>query len=305
MPKNPGRCRPRFMPRIPLEPEVECQFREELLYCSPSCPYRPTRWRFRRAELLFVLNFPARARRDDVWLQRAYDYHRDVWRLRARPPGGRARRAVPDPVIEGALDLWATTDLLCRWEVEARILADQPYSEVAARTGISEPVIDAYEALFFNVAASRHATKYLEHAAIGVRESDGFGVAELHQVWKLFGLLGGPRVLDVVMDVFPGPDLVPRTDGFVLATKEEADGLRLMVKLLTTPRDQMSVEQMTRMWPQLLRRQRRKAEANALGAVTVPWEKPVAPAGSPDNPKKLAVNRQPTLNPDQEARQAT
>jgi len=260
MPNRPTR-RSGPSPPVPLDATTEAEFRQELVYCHAGRPFRPLCWRFRRAEVLFALGKSARACGDDVWLQRAFRFHRDRWRLNMLAPGSRARRPALDPAIEEALDLWATTDLLRRHAVEARILANQAYDEIAGRAGLSEDAVAAYEALFYNVADCRDSPSYLMRVAIGLRIDGAYEPPEFYELWKVLALSAGVRGVEVALDVFRGPDLTPRTSGLATATQKEAEALRLLVELLLKPRKARNLVEVFKNWPRLWRQQQDRAEA--------------------------------------------
>jgi hypothetical protein len=89
-----------------------------------------------------------------------------------------------------------------RWTIEARILARQSDAEIARLNGCSAEVIEAYEALFFNVRERLDDRDFILTSVIGPIEA-GSKFYDEGQLWKLCGYLGGPQMLDAMIVGFP------------------------------------------------------------------------------------------------------
>lgn len=55
----------------------------------------------------------------------------------------------------------------CRYEIEARILARQPYADITKQLAVPEESIEAYERIFFNVKDRLNNPGYIIHQVIG------------------------------------------------------------------------------------------------------------------------------------------
>jgi hypothetical protein len=96
--------------------------------------------------------------------------------LKAAPQGARPGSVLNNPMA--GLD---------RHELEARLLCCQPRAEIAKRLAVSEAVIDAYEAVFFNVADRLDSVSWVLHRVIGPRLHRGATDNDVGVFWKLYG----------------------------------------------------------------------------------------------------------------------
>ncbi len=107
----------------------------------------------------------------------------------------------------------ATSNRAIPWAIEARILARQSDAEIGQTNGCWPQYIEAYEALFFNVRDRMDNRDFVLQSVLTPAFSRGFEAAEAGSLWKLFGYLGGPHVLDAMMSGFPGVSQVKRPEG--------------------------------------------------------------------------------------------
>jgi hypothetical protein len=103
-----------------------------------------------------------------------------------------------------------------RWELESRVLANQPVREIAAQCGLLPDVILAYEALFFDVRVRLGAGMWITSTVIGDGIQRGFLNHEVGLVWAVCGYHGGPIIVDALIDTFhaarrPGRSRRPTT----------------------------------------------------------------------------------------------
>lgn len=162
---------------------------------SPKNPCRSVRWVWDRARNIREGGPPFSKKLDGKWvaaavkLQKALQSVRTTWDkyLISAEQGG--------PFF--AQHLWDTEkDSPQRWEIEARLLAGQDDASIAERVGTDPDVIAAYEAFFFNVRPKLSNRAYVLHQAIGPAVARGLRDRDVDALWKLFGYLGGPLVLD-------------------------------------------------------------------------------------------------------------
>lgn len=116
-------------------------------------PFRPPDWRRRRAEALAAGPAARRcSRHDDRWVQR---YKRFLSGWHAADPAVRGLAARSDPACFHAFrlaDAGTTSRRQLTRAVETRLLAGQPAADVAGRTGTEAETVEAYAALFFDLA---------------------------------------------------------------------------------------------------------------------------------------------------------
>jgi hypothetical protein len=89
-----------------------------------------------------------------------------------------------------------------RVELEARILANQPDSDIAPVTGFTERTIHLYEQCFFSVRDSLIVKRYIARVVLGPLLHP-----DTPRTWaftvKYFGYFGGPALLDAFLDGVP------------------------------------------------------------------------------------------------------
>jgi hypothetical protein len=138
---------------------------------------------------------------------------------RARGHAGDPRVARADPAVHGACQLWRGLSRP-RWELEARLLAGQSDSEIAAKMDIEAGVVEAYEAVFYDVRDGLGASDWVHLSVIGPRLHEGFDPGDAETILKLYAYNCGHAVLDALLEsVF--------TDGEPPADPRLADQFRL------------------------------------------------------------------------------
>jgi hypothetical protein len=83
-----------------------------------------------------------------------------------------------------------------RYVIEARILAGQAHNEIGELLGIPAGVITNYAKLFFDVAERLQHSDYIMTCVLGPSVHSGLSDRDYDLLWKLFGYLYGPAVLD-------------------------------------------------------------------------------------------------------------
>src|SRR5262249_20439813 len=122
------------------------------------------------------------------------------------------------------------------WEVEARLLTDEPLARIAAKCSTTPRVIHAFEQVFFNVRDRLEATGYINNVVLGgdlltrLREND------VGAILKLFAFGGGVAVRESVLGFFHNPPVVPERPELLPAADLAALRERLLVKLAVISR---------------------------------------------------------------------
>jgi hypothetical protein len=109
-----------------------------------------------------------------------------------------------------------------RWVVEARLLAGEPIEAIAGRCGVPVEAVEVYEQLFFNVVDRLTSTSYILFHAVGAASYRGFDGDDSGAVLKWFAYMGGPRVLDFLLDGRDAPGGPMPVEGRVIPTDEAA-----------------------------------------------------------------------------------
>ena len=182
---------------------------------------RPPCWRWKRAQSLATSGRPLDPRIDDEWVSLA----------RSAIMGVNGHKPQVAATIE-ARDFSFAEPPERRWEMDARLLTDEPLDRVARRFGITPAAVEAYAALFFDVRGVRAASDWLLVRAVGYRPGIGFAKGDLAGVWKFAAYRGGALLLDAVIAAAtdgPFPAGWFRETGAQLAFEEAA--MRARIKL--------------------------------------------------------------------------
>ena len=219
-------------------------------FCARN-PRRPTNWRWQRAGRLLALGLRWSRRRDDAQVRRAKQFQTALRRCQCEADRRSLERKMPDVAEAVAIHEGEPTT---RWAVEARLLAGEAIEAIAGKTAVTRRAVATFEALFFNVSDRRENGGYIIHIAVGLystpREPDP-GLT-----WKLFGVLGGPVVLDALIDGDYGPRDLPEDERFLDELR-----LKLAVALKLLPIDATTAPRLIRLYLRL-----RQAELAAEGA---------------------------------------
>jgi hypothetical protein len=154
-------------------------------------PFRQPAWRWLAAQQMHALGRRAR-RWEDFGVVDAYRY------LGVADRNGIAAAQLQWPALAKALSIYRAAGVM-RDELEARLIAVEPYEVIVAKSGVPMETISAFERFFFNVEGSANAGDWLLTEA--VRIIPGQPVTE-GQIWKYLGMAGGPVLVDLMVDDF-------------------------------------------------------------------------------------------------------
>jgi hypothetical protein len=177
--------------------------------CRIDNPFRRPEWRWNRAVYLAEGGRPAGPDIDDDWVTRVTTYL-------AVANGAQQ----PDPKWQQPNDTVVATAAWCweknsetRWRLEAMVLADHPVAMIADQCGQSTDMVDAYEAIFFDVRRCLAARDWVVCQVLGGmlpwntrREAPG-------SLWRIAGFFGGVPILDVMIAVTLNRPLSPVLQG--------------------------------------------------------------------------------------------
>ena len=94
------------------------------------------------------------------------------------------------------------TDPLVRWELRARIVANQPVVQITQRMGLSATAIESFETEHFNVRnILQHSSRVL-HQVIEVPPDEQWSAADVAKFWAWLGFTYGAVALDLVVPPF-------------------------------------------------------------------------------------------------------
>jgi hypothetical protein len=167
---------------------------------------RPPSWRWLRAVDLADNRQPAHEE-DDHWVRQAMRF---CHRLRHSPGAAALEELAQDmPALFQAHSLFTAPPSFQRWEIEARLLTHEPFEQVALKCASQPEVIDAYHAVFFHVRDRLDASGYIRNMVIGPKLLFGLTEDDVDIILKLYAYNGGPYVLDLLVDYYRHPPVVP------------------------------------------------------------------------------------------------
>lgn len=172
---------------------------------APSLPaylsaFRSVDWRWRLAQRQCNGNVAARRRRDHwVAAASALASEFEAYRLqrRAAPTNAAIVSAVRDASI------LAHDPTLLQSELRARILANEPATAISDRIAVQSLVIDAYEAVFFDVRPRLNATSWLRHRVLAPHMRPDGSVSDVGGLWMVAAIGGGIAALEVIVSCLP------------------------------------------------------------------------------------------------------
>jgi hypothetical protein len=184
--------------------------------------------------------------RDDAATWAAWRFRRGLRRCRCA--ARRRRLARHYPALAEAHALYTRAEPLRRAELEARLLAGEGDATVAAKTGVSAAGVAAFHDTFFAVRSHLKADTYIATVVLGGGRVCYAPDPDDHPLLlKLFGYHMGGHYVDVLLDYFRDPPVVPAS----LEGLDEAALRRLLGKLrtkllllaLTTPAEALAPQE--------------------------------------------------------------
>jgi len=174
-------------------------------------PYRPADWRWQKVCYLKDKNKKPSKRCDDKWIAEALRFKIALDRCQTQTD------------LEGLMHEWyymylayelydERTDLdspsirshPTRYEIEARILAEESFASIGWKTHVPEGAIDVYQQIFFNVLDRIDSESYICNQIIGSEALQrGLGDRDYDKVWKLYGYHHGEGAVDELVTTFP------------------------------------------------------------------------------------------------------
>jgi hypothetical protein len=184
----------------------------------PKNPIPPSDRRWRVAELVARGFTPWASDQEDPWVRRGVTYLKT-----ASAAGTSTEQLAADLAdVDAALQVHKG-DTLTRGVLEARILARLPADQVAAACQLTVGAVQAYEALFFDVRSHLAFPDYLIPVVIGAKLHFGITQEDVDVVLKHVGYVGGPVLVDWLVDFYTSGCAVP--DSLEAASPEELQAL--------------------------------------------------------------------------------
>lgn len=167
-----------------------------------EAPFRPTDWRWEKAILMREDPRTASLLRhqDDDWTRKAKKFQLAYATASSDYDHLLLMRRWPSLAEAYAIRHQDDEKRLLRYEIEARLLSDDPFERVSERVGVSPDVVIWYEKLFFNVRDRLSHRGWVAHCVLGESAHAGLTERDYDVLWKMFGYIGGGYVLDAVID---------------------------------------------------------------------------------------------------------
>lgn len=197
-----------------------------MLQYARSNPFRPADWRWQRAIGVLNRNQPnPTRRRDDA---PGYKWIRDALRFKLAYDACGDNDLRKFDLAENyqamfwAHWLWHQDNHPAKSALEAYILARQTDFEIGYIFGVPPQMVEAYEAVFFNVREKLNHREYILHCVLGPSIQRGLNESMYDLLWKLYGYFCGPHFLAGLVSKFPVPAWCQTPDNVSAAVQDDA-----------------------------------------------------------------------------------
>lgn len=96
-----------------------------------------------------------------------------------------------------------------KYAIEAYLLARETNAQVGFRCNADPSIVRAYEAVFFNIRHKLRHPAYVINVVLGSAVHRGITDRQYDLMWKLYAYMGGPYVLDMMIQKLPAPAWAP------------------------------------------------------------------------------------------------
>jgi hypothetical protein len=145
-----------------------------------------------------------------------------------------SQSASGDPLLAQAAAIRFAADPLIGGELEAWILTGEPPAAVAELSGFEVPVIEAYEACFFDVRPKLDAQSYIVQSVIGPGMYLGFRLDDMAPIWKMIAYFRGRYMLAVTLQAFPGSRVRPWPEWYKASPEGRAELIKACRRAIST-----------------------------------------------------------------------
>jgi hypothetical protein len=168
------------------------------------------------------------------------------------------------PAIYEAWAFYTADDREMRNELEARILAREPFDIIAGKLATTSDVVAAYEKYFFNVTDRLDSPSYITHCVLGRALQASPAERTPDFLWKLFGYWQGPAMVDAWVYRFNRPSR-PETANGVAAAITDDFKLTMLMKAdqlaRTMPVNQYTRTDLLMTWCRLMEAEKERGSA--------------------------------------------
>src|SRR6266404_2481894 len=135
---------------------------DELSHWLPYSFFRPPSWRWRRASYVVERHRRLNRHIDDEHVRVIRDY---MAAQLTRP--NNSKPAADHLAIHEALQFRQNADSMARCQLEAYLLTDLSFDEIAARCHLPRPIVDAFASAFYEVRPRLMAQDWIAIYAVG------------------------------------------------------------------------------------------------------------------------------------------
>lgn len=196
------------------------------LQCIRSNPFRVADWRWQRAVGYLSGQQPPPSKRRDGpvgyrWIREAIRFKREL--DACQTDWQRFDLAERRPAIFWAHYAYADVSGPPRWVMEARLLARNDDFEVGIKGGMGPQIVEAYEALFFNVREKLQHRDYILNVIMRHAVARGVSEREYDLLLKLYAYFYGPHFLEALASrYFVNPLWCGTADGVGGSVEDDA-----------------------------------------------------------------------------------
>jgi hypothetical protein len=220
----------------------DAQFAADDLSWRRDSPFRRVDWRWRLAQQSLIRRMPRRAELQDPWVRGIRKYLRS---LQKAPQIRLSQKASCDRLLSEAAAIRFAADPLIGGELEAWILTGEPTTAVAELSSFEVPIIEAYEACFFDVRPKLGAQSFVVHRVLGRGMYLGFRLDDLAPIWKMIAYFRGRFMLAVTLQAFSGSRVRSWPEWYQASPEEQAELIKACRRAIYTrclPTDITSVK---------------------------------------------------------------
>jgi hypothetical protein len=170
----------------------------QVVHLRPNSPLRPPDWRWLKVKAYRRANRELSRFKNDRYV---FEAHRFNERLEESTEAWQAEELCDEnESLFFAYSFYSTEGRESnRWELEARLLSKEDYASIATKLGCTVETVDLYEKLFFNVSDRLDSVGWVINSVIGRSIHTGLNERDYDLLWKMYGYLGGPYMLDLVI----------------------------------------------------------------------------------------------------------
>lgn len=181
------------------------------MFASQLDPFRPVDWRYRRAEYLRIKGkYKRKLPVEDSYVLLAKKF------LNLKEKAGteydHEKIAIKMPGLYYALEIYQRTESADKYILEARILADTPIKDIVKKNGYAPEIIFWYEKIFFDVRSKLEQRDYIISRVLGPAVHRGLMSRDFDLLLKLYALIGGPLVVDALVEQRSGLTHRPKSE---------------------------------------------------------------------------------------------